>query len=108
MNAGHYVARIPYSGMGSELLVGPYGSRDEAEPALDVVREAFRAVLDPDDWAPARIDVMEVSTSGDLRPGSRNAEFGLPVDAAADAAEEAARLRRAEAYARLAGGAVTS
>ena len=86
MATAYYVARIPFGGMGSELLVGPYASRDEAGPALDVVRDAFEATADPDDWAPARIDVIEVSTSGDLRPGSRNAEFGLPVDASEAAA----------------------
>lgn len=77
MNAAYYVAYVPYGGTDTALLVGPFASWDEAA----FVCPAVEASYDEDELEYDRVDVMEVFTSGDLLPGRRNAEFGLPVDA---------------------------
>ena len=74
MRSAHYVAYVPYGGMDTQLLAGPFASYDEA----DFVRPAVEATYPADELEWDRIDVMAVRTSGDLRPGRRNAEFGLP------------------------------
>lgn len=78
MNAAHYVAYIPYSCTDTRLLAGPFATFDEAASVLPAVAATY-----PDDmleWD--SVDVMRVHTGGDLLPGDRNAEFGLPVDVA--------------------------